>query len=36
VVKKQCTVEAGIPSQLVTSTVLGKPKGIASVATKVN
>jgi aubergine-like protein len=34
-VKKNCTVEAGIPSQVVTATVLNKPKGLMSVATKV-
>jgi hypothetical protein len=34
-VKKKCTVEAGIPSQVVTATVLNKPKGLMSVATKV-
>jgi hypothetical protein len=35
-VKKKCTVEAGVPSQVVTATVLNKPKGLMSVATKVS
>ena len=35
-VKKKCTVDAGIPSQVVTATVLSKPKGLMSVATKVS
>jgi len=34
-VKKKCCLERPIPSQCVTSTVLNKPKGLMSVATKV-
>ena len=34
-VKKKCCLEKPIPSQCVTSTVLSKPKGLMSVATKV-
>jgi len=34
-VKKKCYLERGIPSQVVTATVLSKPKGLMSVATKV-
>jgi len=34
-VKKKCVLEKPIPSQVVTSTVLSKPKGLMSVATKV-
>ena len=34
-VKKTCCVEHAIPSQCMTATVLGKPKGLMSVATKV-
>ena len=34
-VKKLCCVEQPVPSQVMTSTVLGKPKGLMSVATKV-
>jgi len=34
-VKKKCCIEKPIPSQVVTGTVLGKPKGLMSVATKV-
>eukprot|EP00092_Neocalanus_flemingeri_P037390 GFUD01040714.1.p1 GENE.GFUD01040714.1~~GFUD01040714.1.p1 ORF type:complete len:911 (-),score=265.15 GFUD01040714.1:184-2916(-) len=35
VVKKKCCLEKPIPSQCMTATVLGKPKGLMSVATKV-
>ena len=35
VVKKKCCIEKPIPSQVMTATVLGKPKGLMSVATKV-
>ena len=35
VVKKKTCIEKPIPSQVITSTVLGKPKGLMSVATKV-
>jgi aubergine len=34
-VKKKCTVEAGVPSQVVTSTVLVKERGIMAIATKI-
>ena len=34
-VKKKCYLERPTPSQCVTSTVLNKPKGLMSVATKV-
>merc|ERR1712098_40799 len=34
-VKTKCCVERPIPSQCITATVLGKPKGLMSVATKV-
>jgi len=34
-VKKKCYIEKPTPSQCVTSTVLNKPKGLMSVATKV-
>lgn len=34
-VKKKCCLERPIPSQCVTATVLNKPKGLMSVATKV-
>jgi len=34
-VKKKCCIEKPIPSQCMTATVLGKPKGLMSVATKV-
>merc|ERR1719333_1052156 len=34
-IKKKCYLEKPIPSQVVTSTVLSKPKGLMSVATKV-
>ena len=34
-IKKKCVIENPIPSQCVTSTVLNKPKGLMSVATKV-
>jgi len=34
-IKKKCIIENPIPSQCVTSTVLNKPKGLMSVATKV-
>merc|ERR1719481_1578393 len=34
-VKKKCVLEKPIPSQVVTSTVLSKPKGLMSVATEV-
>lgn len=34
-IKKKCSVENGVPTQVVTATVLNKPKGIMSVATKV-
>jgi len=34
-VKKKCYLEKGVASQVVTATVLGKPKGLMSVATKV-
>ena len=34
-VKVKCCVEKPIPSQCMTATVLGKPKGLMSVATKV-
>jgi len=34
-VKTKCCVEKPIPSQCMTATVLGKPKGLMSVATKV-
>ena len=34
-IKKKCCLEKPIPSQCITSTVLGKPKGLMSVATKV-
>ena len=33
-VKKKCCIEKPIPSQCMTATVLGKPKGLMSVATK--
>merc|ERR1712058_118511 len=33
--KKKCVIESPVPSQCVTSTVLNKPKGLMSVATKV-
>jgi len=35
VVKKKCCIDKPIPSQVMTATVLGKPKGLMSVATKV-
>jgi len=35
VVKKKCCIEKPIPSQVMTATVLSKPKGLMSVATKV-
>jgi len=35
VVKKKCCIDKPIPSQVMTSTVLNKPKGLMSVATKV-
>merc|ERR1712090_48256 len=34
-IKKKCYLEKPIPSQGVTATVLSKPKGLMSVATKV-
>jgi len=34
-VKKKCVLEKPVPSQVVTGTVLNKPKGLMSVATKV-
>ena len=34
-IKTKCCVENAIPSQCMTATVLGKPKGLMSVATKV-
>merc|ERR1712025_503583 len=34
-IKKKCVIESGVASQCVTSTVLNKPKGLMSVATKV-
>jgi len=34
-IKKKCCVEKPVPSQVVTSTILGKPKGLLAVATKV-
>jgi len=34
-IKKKCVIESPVPSQCVTSTVLNKPKGLMSVATKV-
>ena len=34
-IKKKCVIESPIPSQCITSTVLNKPKGLMSVATKV-
>merc|ERR1719435_42579 len=34
-IKKKCYLEKPIPSQVVTATVLSKPKGLMSVATKV-
>jgi len=34
-IKKKCCVEKPMPSQVMTGTVLGKPKGLMSVATKV-
>jgi len=34
-IKKKCCLEKPIPTQCITSTVLGKPKGLMSVATKV-
>jgi len=34
-VKKKCYLDKPIPSQVMTGTVLGKPKGLMSVATKV-
>ena len=34
-IKKKCYLEKPIPCQVVTATVLGKPKGLMSVATKV-
>jgi len=34
-VKKKCCLEKPVPSQVVTATVLSKPKGLMSVATKV-
>merc|ERR1712112_655730 len=34
-IKKKCCLEKAIPSQVVTATVLSKPKGLMSVATKV-
>merc|ERR1712002_1375091 len=34
-VKKKCCVEKPVPSQVVTASVLSKPKGLMSVATKV-
>merc|ERR1712096_161481 len=34
-VKKKCCIEKPIPSQCMTATVLSKPKGLMSVATKV-
>merc|ERR1719260_72120 len=35
VVKKKCCIDKPIPSQVMTATVLSKPKGLMSVATKV-
>ena len=34
-IKTKCCVENAVPSQCITATVLGKPKGLMSVATKV-
>merc|ERR1712131_931 len=34
-IKKKCYVEKAVPSQIVTASVLSKPKGLMSVATKV-
>ncbi len=34
-IKKICCVDAPVPSQVMTGTVLKKPKGLMSVATKV-
>merc|ERR1740128_890233 len=34
-VKRQCYVQSPVPSQVVTGRVLGKPKGLMSVATKI-
>ena len=34
-VKTKCCIENAVPSQCITATVLGKPKGLMSVATKV-
>merc|ERR1712098_90818 len=34
-IKKKCYVEKAVPSQVVTASVLSKPKGLMSVATKV-
>ena len=34
-VKKKCVIEQPTPSQCITATVLNKPKGLMSVATKV-
>jgi len=34
-VKKKCTVEMGVPSQVVTATVLAKDKGLLSVVSKI-
>lgn len=34
-IKKKCSVEVGVPSQVVTATVLNKPKALNSVAVKV-
>ena len=33
--KTKCCIENAVPSQCITATVLGKPKGLMSVATKV-
>jgi len=35
VVKKKCCIDKPVPSQVMTATVLSKPKGLMSVATKV-
>ena len=35
IIKKKCCLERPIPSQVVTATVISKPKGLMSVATKV-
>ena len=34
-IKKKCVIEQPVPSQCITATVLNKPKGLMSVATKV-